>query len=186
VPYLHLGIRRTDDQLGYLDPLGLLPAPEQPPATTTPSPAPQPVPQSVPKPGHARGGGLVVKNPARVPAPRAVAAPAEPAPAANPTSAPASNPASKPTSKPSLERTDRTDVPEFRLPLAEPFAGAVPVVAKPHVHAIEAEPLVLSIAPGIVAVLLALATAFSRSRRPEVAPAEVIVFRKELPLQRAA
>jgi hypothetical protein len=77
-------------------------------------------------------------------------------------------------------------VPEFRLPLFEPFAGVVPVVAKPLAHVIEAEPLVLSIAPGIVAVLLALVTAFSRGRRPEVVPAEVIVFRKELPLRRAA
>ena len=40
VPYVHLGIRLTTDPLGYLDPLGLLPAPEPPPPTPTPTPAP--------------------------------------------------------------------------------------------------------------------------------------------------
>jgi hypothetical protein len=54
------------------------------------------------------------------------------------------------------------------------------------VQAVDAEPLALSIAPGIVAVLLALATAFTQSRRQAPLPARVIAFRKELPLQRAA
>jgi hypothetical protein len=60
------------------------------------------------------------------------------------------------------------------------------VVAKQVVHAIEAEPLALSVAPGIVAALLALATAFTRRRRPAGLPATVIALRKELPLRRAA
>jgi hypothetical protein len=187
VPYVHLGIRLTDDPLGYLDPLGLLPAPEQPPATTTPAPTPQPVQQAVPARGHARGDGLVVRNPAPAPAPapvaapRAVDAPAEPAPAAKPVS--------KPTPKASPARparTVRTDVPQIRLPLADTFLGGVPVAAEPVVHAFQAESLTLSIAPGAIAALLAVAMGFSRRRRPEVTPAEVIAFRKELSLRRAA
>ena len=45
VPVVHLGIRRADQQEGYVDPLGLLPdrpaapAPQPPPAATAPSPA---------------------------------------------------------------------------------------------------------------------------------------------------
>ncbi len=185
VPYLHLGIRHTDDPLGYVDPLGLLPPPQQPPATTTPSAAPQPVSKPVRVPTHARGGGLVVKAPARAPAPRAVAAPAEPAPTAKPTSKPTTKPTPKESPAP-VVRTYRTDVPEFRLPLAEPLLGDLPAVARPFAHALEAEPLALSIAPGIVAALLALVTAFSRRRRPEVVPAEVIAFSTGVPLQRAA
>jgi hypothetical protein len=77
-------------------------------------------------------------------------------------------------------------VPQVRRPVVDPVTGGLPVVAKPFAHAIEAEPLTLSIAPGIVAALLALVTAFSRRRRPATAPARVIAFRKELPLRHAA
>jgi hypothetical protein len=62
----------------------------------------------------------------------------------------------------------------------------MPVAAEPLAHAIEPGPLALSIAPGVVAAFLALATAFSRGRRQEVLPGEVIAFRKEPPLRRAA
>jgi hypothetical protein len=77
-------------------------------------------------------------------------------------------------------------VPQIRRPLVEPGAGGLPVVVTPFAHAIEAEPLALSIAPGIVAALLVLVTVFTRGRRPAPLPARVIPFRKELPLQRAA
>src|SRR4051812_10130394 len=67
VPYVHLGIRLTADALGYLDPLGFLPASEPPPTPTpTPTPAPTPVPAPqlvatpVAAPAHARGGDLVI------------------------------------------------------------------------------------------------------------------------------
>lgn len=51
-PFVYLGVRRADDENGYVDPLGLLPAPGSPPAPPDPPPAdPEPVP--VP----AQGGG---------------------------------------------------------------------------------------------------------------------------------
>ena len=177
VPYVHLGIRLTSDPLGYLDPLGLLPAPAPP--QPTPAPAPQPVRQAVPAPRHARGGGLVVEKLAA--APPAVAAPAEPAHAAKPRP----NPKPQPNPAP-VARTFRTDVPQIRRPLVEPVAEGLPVVAAKRGHAVEAEPLALSITPGIVAALLALVTAFTRSRRGAPLSATVIAFRKEQPLRHAA
>jgi hypothetical protein len=176
VPYVHLGIRLTDDPLGYLDPLGFLSAAPPSPA---PKPVSKPVRHAVPEHGHGSGDGLVVKNPA--PAPPAVAAPAAPAHAAKPSPKPKPQPSPAPA-----PRAFRTDVPRFRLPLADPLLGTVPVVAEPPAHAIEPVPLVLSIAPGVVAAFLALVTAFSRGRRPEVLPAEVIAFRKEPRLRGAA
>jgi hypothetical protein len=181
VPYVHLGIRTTSDPLGYLDPIGLLPAPQPPPATPKPTPAPQPVKKPVHAPRHTGRGGIVIEKPAA--APSAVAARPEPAAEPNP------NPQPKPTKKPNpayAARPVRTDVPRIRRPLAEPLAGRLPVVVKPLAHAIEAEPLVLSIAPGIVAALLALVTAFMRGRRPAALTATVIPLRKVLPPRRAA
>lgn len=177
VPYVHLGIRLTADQFGYVDPLGLLPAPE--PVTPTPPPTPQPIAKATPAPKHVRGGGLVIERPAV--APPAVSAPAEPAHAATPQPKPKPQPRPVPATE-----TFRTDAPQIRRPAAEPIAGATPAVVKPLVHAIEAEPLALSIAPGIIAAFLALLTALTRSRREASVPARVIVFRKELPLRRAA
>jgi hypothetical protein len=78
-------------------------------------------------------------------------------------------------------------VPQIRWPLPEPLLRAVPVAAEPAaVPAIDPGGLALSTAPGVVAALLAVITAFSRRRRPQVTPAEVIVFWKELPQPRAA
>jgi len=179
VPYLHLGIRLTSDPLGYLDPLGLLPAPAQPQPAPTPAPAPQPVRQAVPAPRHARGGGLVVEKPAS--APPAVAAPAE----SVHTAKPGPNPKPRPTPAP-VARTFRTDAPQLRRPLVEPVAEGLPVVAAHVGHVVNAEPLALSITPGIVAALLALVTAFARSRRRAPLSATVIAFRKEQPLRHAA
>ncbi len=181
VPYVHLGVRLTNDPLGYLDPLGLLPVPASPPPTAAPTP--QPVPKTVPGHGHGHGGGLVVRAPAA--APPAVVAPAEPAHTAKPSPKPKSQPSPAPAA-----HTVRADAPEIRLPLADPLAGPlwrnVPVAAEPPAHPIEPVPLTLSLAPGVVAALLALLTAFSRRRRPQATPAEVIAFRTELPLQNAA
>ena len=184
-PYVHLGIRLTADPLGYLDPLGLLPATETPAPDPrpTPAPLPQPVPKTVPAPGHARGGGLFIKRPA--PAAPAAAAPAEPRRASKPTTEPEPKPKPKPAPAPAAD-TVRTDAPHVRRPVIEPAAGGAPVVARPFVPAIEVQPLVLSIAPGVFAALLALVTAFTRSRRPAPAPARVIAFRPGLPLRRAA
>ncbi len=189
VPYVHLGIRLTDDSLGYLDPLGFLPVSATPTPTPTPTPAPQPVAKTVPVSTHTHGGGLIIKKPAAAPQPVAVIAPAEPSetPKLKSRPEPQAQPGARPEPQPApAADTFRTDAPQIRRPAVEPVAGGVPVVAKEVVRAIEAEPLALSIAPGIVAAFLALATAFMRSRRPALLPAKVIAFRKELPLRRAA
>src|SRR5690348_8404454 len=74
VPYVHLGIRLTTDALGYVDPLGFLPAPEAP----APPPPPAHPPVRHRAHAHARGGGLVIEKPAAA-APPAVVAPTAPA-----------------------------------------------------------------------------------------------------------
>jgi hypothetical protein len=55
VPYVHLGVRRTAEADGYLDPLAFLPprAPAKASAATTPEPAPAPAPAPAPKTGPA-------------------------------------------------------------------------------------------------------------------------------------
>jgi hypothetical protein len=62
VPYVYLGIRRADEPDGYVDPLGLLPAP---PAPQDPVPA-DPVPHPAPNPGPG------VKHHAPAPSPQAI------------------------------------------------------------------------------------------------------------------
>lgn len=52
VPYVYLGVRRTDDPQGYLDPLAFLPAQGPPPS---PGPGPEPAPQPVPVPDPVGG-----------------------------------------------------------------------------------------------------------------------------------
>lgn len=185
VPYVHLGIRLTADPLGYLEPLGFLPAPETPTPTptTTPTPTPvpvsQPAPKAVPTHAHARGGGLYVEQPARVPS--AAAAPAKPPRASEPKLEP------KPKQKLApADVTRRSRAPQVRRLVPEPVAGGPRTVARPSVHAIEIEPLVLSVAPGVFAVLLAFVAAFTRSRRPVPPLARVIALRPGLPLRRAA
>ena len=184
-PYVHLGIRLTADSLGYLDPVGLLPPPTAPPSPTpAPAPAPAPAPKDVPTHAHPRGGGLVLKDP-RV-APRPVVVPAEPvlAPNARPQPRPTPQPAPVPVAF-------RADAPQIRRPVIEPVDGHAPSVATPPERTVDTEPLVLSVAPAIVAALLALAAAFARMRflrrrRPATPSARVIAFRKELSLHRAA
>jgi hypothetical protein len=176
VPYVHLGIRLTADELGYVDPLGFLPPVESaPPPAPTPTPAPQPVRQAAPAPTHVHGGGLVIEKPA--PAAPVVITPARPAHTAKP----------KLETRPMPARhTFRAVVRHIRQPVPEPVSSGVPVVAPRFVHPMEVQPLVLSIGPGVLAALLALATAFARIRRPAPVPAKVIAFRRELPLRRAA
>ena len=180
-PYVHLGVRLTVDSLGYLDPLGFLPVLEAPTSTPTPTPAPQPVPQPVPAPApeHARGGGLVIEQPPA--APPAEAAPADLPRARKPTPKPTAKPQAKPT--PAADALP-TDVPPIGRPVLEPVA--FPAVTAEHVHGVEAEPIVLSVAPGIVAAFFALLTAFTRNPRAAPVPARVISFRKEQPLRHAA
>jgi pyruvate/2-oxoglutarate dehydrogenase complex dihydrolipoamide acyltransferase (E2) component len=191
VPYVHLGIRLAADPLGYLDPLAFLPAPATPAPTPTPTPvpAPQPVAKPVHVPAHPHGGGLVIERAPAKPQPVPVSAPAEPVRASKPEARPEpkAEPRTKPQpAKPAAETWRRTDAPQIRRPMVEPVARAVLTAPEEVAHAIEAEPLVLSAGPGIIAALLALTTAFMRSRRQTRLPAKVIAFRKELPLRRAA
>src|SRR5438552_1512070 len=55
VPYLHLGIRRSEDPNGYVDPLLFLPAPAAPSAAPAPTPPATPVPSSAPAPPASAG-----------------------------------------------------------------------------------------------------------------------------------
>jgi hypothetical protein len=73
VPYVHLGVRRTAEADGYLDPLGFLPprAPAKAPAATAPEPAPAPVPGPAPAPK----AGSVVPAAAASETPHASASP---------------------------------------------------------------------------------------------------------------
>jgi hypothetical protein len=177
VPYVHLGIRATADPLGYLDPLGFLPPLETQP-TPAPAPTPQPVAQPVRVAAHTGGGGLVIEKPAAPPP--AVVAPAEPAPTAKSNRTPSPKTSPKPSPAPATH-TFRTDAPQIRRPLTVPAGDGLPFV-----RAIEAEPLAFSIAPGIVAALVALAIVFIRVRRQEPDAAGVIPFRRGLSLRRAA
>src|SRR5204862_289732 len=75
VPYVHLGIRRSEDANGYVDPLLFLPArPLAPPPAAPPPPAPaSPPPTPAPPPA----------SPASLPAAAPTPTPAAPAPVAS-------------------------------------------------------------------------------------------------------
>ncbi|HEY2354256.1 MAG TPA: M23 family metallopeptidase [Gaiellaceae bacterium] len=182
VPYVHLGIRLTSDPLGYLDPSGFLPPPAPPAPAPTPKPVPHPVKQPALAPAHVpHGGGLVLETPTV--APPAVVAPVQPVHVSTPSSSPAPNSTPSPSPAPQVFRTD---APQIRRPTAEPVTDGVPVFLKPFAHAFATEPIALSIAPGIVALLLALATAYTWSRRQSPLAARVTGFRSGLPLRRAS
>src|SRR5512133_838553 len=53
VAYVHLGIRRSEDPNGYIDPLLFLPAPVAPPAGQAPAPPVTPAPSPAPPPAPA-------------------------------------------------------------------------------------------------------------------------------------
>ncbi len=55
VPYLHLGIRRSEDPNGYVDPLLFLPAPAAPSAAPAPTPPATPAVSSAPAPPVSAG-----------------------------------------------------------------------------------------------------------------------------------
>jgi hypothetical protein len=78
-PYLHLGVRRTAEAQGYVDPASLLPAraapPPAAPAAVAAVPAPVPAPVEPPEPAAVPAPVQVVEpEAARAPAPVAVAA----------------------------------------------------------------------------------------------------------------
>ncbi len=76
-PYLHLGVRLTADQHGYVDPLTLLPQ-----RAEAPTPAPEPVPAVTPPAQPApspKAPSAVVPTPETPPPPREAQAPVQPA-----------------------------------------------------------------------------------------------------------
>ena len=93
-PYVHLGVRVTAQEQGYLDPLSLLPArATAPPVDPAPVPSPAPVspPASAPAPAPASPPAAPVAAsvpPAVTPTPEPVASPSPAPPAAAPSEAP--------------------------------------------------------------------------------------------------
>jgi len=80
VPYVHLGIRLTDDENGYVDPLSLLPArpvlPPPPPPSPPPAAPPPPVAVGTAPVAPPVAAAPPAEPPARVPDPPAAAQPA--------------------------------------------------------------------------------------------------------------
>ena len=138
-PYVHLGIRTTADDQGYLDPLGFLPvltppvpAPVAPPVEPAPvaSPAPVAPPAPVPPPVEAT-------PPAAVAPPAPVAPPVEAAPPAVAPPPVVSPPADAPAPPESEPVVPESTVPDPSVPgptVAAPTAAptvAAPAVAPP-------------------------------------------------------
>jgi peptidase M23-like protein len=111
-PYVHLGVRVTDDPNGYVDPLGLLPARElaPPPGSDPPqeeeAPAEEPVTAPAPAP-------VVAPEPVAVPTP------------ATPPAAPAA-PDGEPVTPAAAERADGDAPPSVRSAPAEMVAATLP------------------------------------------------------------
>ena len=166
VPYVHLGVRLTADQFGYLDPLGLLPAAPAPTPDPTPVPTPAPTPVPVPAkpsaPTHGRGGGLVIQQPVVAPA-----RPAAPAPAAPVRPAHVTKPKARPTTH------SRPAEPTFRWPAVDSIPG-VPLAAPPSLepHAVRSVPEVLVASAVAFVTLAASLVGVCLRRRGAPKPAE--------------
>lgn len=198
-PYVHLGIRTTADANGYLDPLGLLPALAPLPSGSTdgssasagagdgsssaPAPAPTPAPVSEPVAVPAApaavsdGAGVVVRG-----------RPAAPHPAQTTRTrvtrrAHRVRGVRRPGSKPKPIARPIAEPRTLRRPFEEPSRGrpATPAPSAPILA-----PLALGAGPGLVAAVVALATALVRVRRRRRPDASVIPFPDELELRRAA
>jgi hypothetical protein len=84
VPSIHLGIRRSSDAEGYLDPLGLLPPRAAPAPTATPAPTPAPAPAPSASPAAPSVAPPAPSPPAAPPPSAAPPQPAAPAQAPSP------------------------------------------------------------------------------------------------------
>jgi hypothetical protein len=149
VPYVHLGVRRTSEADGYLDPLGFLPprAPAKAPAATVPAAAPASAPE--PEPAPATKAGPAVSAAAAPETPYASASPSrngQPAHgdhvmtrserpevvpgraprAAGTVTASDAAPALPRGDSPALSTTRRTVPGSLELPAPEPSASAAP------------------------------------------------------------
>ena len=178
-PYVHLGIRTTADDQGYLDPLGLLPAagppaveaPAGPAAPPTPAPASQPASPATPAPApppatSAPPAPPVEQATASAPAPVVSAAVAQP-------SAPVSPPVNLPTAQesPATGAAASADGLRTAVSSAEATAPAGAASSVPSaVAAVEATPA----AAGLLVVRRASRPATARQLRaapqPDVLP----------------
>ncbi len=134
-PHVHLGVRRGDDEDGYLDPLAFLPARGAAPAPV-PAPPAEPVaapePRPVPPPAQAA--------PISPPPPPATASTATPAPAATPIAAP-QVPAPAP-SRPEVESDAGEDASSAAEPDADFVVSAAPRrVSRPEARSRAAKPV---------------------------------------------
>jgi murein DD-endopeptidase MepM/ murein hydrolase activator NlpD len=184
VPYVHLGIRSSADENGYLDPLGLLPALAPPPQGSTGSgssgsvdsgsgsaaaPPPGPTPVSEPAPATvappSSGSGLVIRaRPAAPPIARI-----RPRVARERRVRAARHPNAEAVTEPQTLRRPLEEPAHLRpaAPVATPQARPAPILL----------PLTLGAGPGVVAALAALATAFWRRRHRRVfSPAAVVAY----------
>lgn len=204
-PYVHLGIRLSSDSLGYVDPLGLLPAvAPQPaaggtpssgsagvavgsssgsaaPAPAPPAPAPEPA-QPVAASSAAHGGaGLVLRT--RPSAPAAT----WPVPRVGEHGATSRKRPAHAKARPA-ETVSRPRTFEGTVVEQTGQSRPVPMRAAPTDELPESRsvPFVLAAGPGVVAALAAIATALLRRRRPGASPAEVVRLPKAHPLRRAA
>lgn len=173
VPYVHLGVRLDADPNGYLDPLGLLPAPvaEPPPATSgSTSTTAQATPVHASPPVASRATGFVIRTrPAATGAPRV-------AHAVRPRTAGAVRPAVV-AAPPAVV---------LQRPLPESSAGQWHAVwERLPIHATPVGAVALTVLPGILSMLAAVATALRR-RRPQPLPANIVTFPEEPPMRRAA
>jgi hypothetical protein len=116
-PHVHLGIRRTDEQHGYVDPLLLLPA-----RVALPPPAPEE--QAAPEPAESTGPEVSTEPVADAsPSPReapAVGAETPARPMSEPVAEPAAETVAEPAAEPLAEPTARS----VAEPVARPVAGA--------------------------------------------------------------
>jgi hypothetical protein len=170
-PYVHLGIRTTADDQGYLDPLGLLPVagpPAQAPVPAAPpapvaAPAPQPAPVASSAPAAAP---VATASPASVPAAAASAAATQPS-APGAASAPVESAAGKPTAHEPSEAggTPSADALRAALSSADTVPAAVPSPGMPAA----VTPVASTATPGLLVV--GRAPASRRDVRKAPAPA---------------
>jgi len=215
-PYVHLGIRTTSDPNGYLDPLGLLPAPaaqsapaQSEPAVTQPSasggsasapaePAPAAPAEPTAEPVAATRGATAGSRPSRA-RPRA----RQPRSGSRPKRSP-TRPASSHATERHRIRPAQRDVPEQTSPVRRPVVEAsapsrsagldaghelrvsAPVVQPRLRPHPVANPLPLALNGAAALVGLAAAFATSRRRRRPIAAAQVLRLPRSADVRRAA
>ena len=127
VPSVHLGIRRSSDAEGYVDPLGLLPTRAAPTPTASPDPTPAPAPS-------ASSASPSVATPAPPPPAAPPPSPAAPPPAVPSPSPPVASSVPPSTSVPAVPSATSSPTPHVAPPgsaAAEPAAASAsaPVTA---------------------------------------------------------